>query len=397
MLPRFLPTVLVAEAPPRAGLGPLGVLDCDSGLRFARLDPANAADLAGKGTEPARTRRCVERTLGLFERVNLLPEHLGRATRRIVHCDEYHAHREDCLVEVPTGRGDAFPLAEARAAWAALAPRLAWRRAALVGRAAQAAGFKGLLPLRWLRLGGEGEPREVCCLPHPSGVCRWYNDAGNREAVGRWLAAERRRAEAVERAWCAAPGGGWAYHYVLGDFGRILASGHAPTWDRALHADVEIFGRLVDCAAGIRRFGGGGIDLLSHSLVALAALDPSATTQARRLALVHDHHEPLVADLSTPLKRIVGEEWRECEQVAARAVERIAGVTPTAADREAVRVADQVALRVEGRALGVDLGDPAELGPDAAERATRTLRRLRSHEDGLGSWWSAWRVCEVAA
>jgi hypothetical protein len=341
---RLLPTVLVAEAPPASGLGPLGVLDCDSGLRLAQLDPANAADLRGKATEPARTRRCVERTLGLFERVNLLAEHPGKSR----------------------GKGDAWPADRAAAAWRELSPSLAGRRVCLVGRAADAAGLKGLPPLRWLRMGGLGEPAEVCRMPHPSEVCRWYNDPANRAAASGWLADERKRADSVTRAWCAVPGAGWVYNFARCEFGR-QADGRI-TWGEV--GDIDALLREVTrCAGGVRRFGGGGVDLLSHSLIVRSALPAGASAAARQLALVHDHHEVLVSDLSTPLKRIVGPEWREVEQLAARAVERLAGIEPTAADREAVRVADQIALRVEARALGIDLGDPADFGTAAAARA----------------------------
>jgi hypothetical protein len=178
---------------------------------------------------------------------------------------------------------------------------------------------------------------------------------------------------AVARAWVGIPCSPYAYHYALGEFGFRPADRSQPLAPLAPGQEGAILRAVTECAAGIRRFGGRGLDDLSHSLVVRAALPPDASRAAKLHALTHDHHEALVGDLPTPLKRLLeacGDTlWREVEQLAARAVERLAGIEPTDEDCEAVRVADQIALRVEARALGIDLGDPADFGTAAAARA----------------------------
>lgn len=366
----LLPIVMVAEAPPRSGLGPLGVLDCDSGLRLARLDPVN--DFAPTDAEPARTRRAVEHTLGLFDRVNLLAEHPGRGA----------------------GRGDTWPKEQAAEAWRALAPSLAGRRVALVGRAADAAGLRGLPPLRWIE-GEDGGPARLCYLPHPSGVNRWYNEGGNRARVGAWLARCRREREDANGAWVAI-GEGWAYHLVRGQWGWTDHLGR-PRWYGGEYGEAfpltvtAICGQLLKAATGVRRGGGGwSLTLLDHAVL---VADLCTTPGAKRLALAHDLHEsPLVGDASSPLKRIMREEWRPVERVAVRAVERLLGLDPTPDEREEVRRADRLALLVEARQVGIDLGDPeAEFGRERAGRALTRVLELTLDATTPADWLRAWR------
>jgi hypothetical protein len=79
------------------------------------------------------------------------------------------------------GRGDAFPMAEARAAAAAMSLE---GRAILVGRAVACAfGLRGLEPLRWVRSGA----LEVAMVPHPSGLNAWWNSPENRSAAAAFL------------------------------------------------------------------------------------------------------------------------------------------------------------------------------------------------------------------
>lgn len=386
----LLPIVMVAEAPPHKNLGPLGVLDCDSGLRLARLDPHHQQDL-GRGITVRSASREAEReqvasTLGLFKRRNLLEVNPGRGS----------------------GGGDAWPKDLAADAWRALAPRLAGRRVCLVGRAAEAAGFKGLPPLRWLWLGGEGEPAEVCRLPHPSGTCRWYNKAPNKAAVGEWLREVRREREDVDSAWVAI-GGGWAYHLAqgmwgqlcttTGDFGdgrwtkrrQVLWHATGGPGEAAGASEVTaIRDRLLEAATGVRRGGGGWtLSILDHCLlVADLCTDPDA----KLLALAHDLHEtPLVGDASSPLKRIMRREWRPVERVAQGAVERLLGLDPTPEGRECVRLADRLALLVEARQAGVDLGNPtAEFGLVAAEHARLLADALAARHATPDRWLRAW-------
>lgn len=96
------------------------------------------------------------------------------------------AQVENVLARWPgkRGKGDAFPILEARAAAARL--KFGGGDAVLfVGRGSAAAcGFRApFLAWRTFRLG------RAAVFPHPSGVNRWWNDAGNRQAAGRFLRA----------------------------------------------------------------------------------------------------------------------------------------------------------------------------------------------------------------
>jgi hypothetical protein len=70
-------------------------------------------------------------------------------------------------------KGDAFPMWKARIA----ARRTKLRgRTVLVGRSvASAFGLRRIPFLVWFRLGAA----TVSVIPHPSGVCRWWNDPRN--------------------------------------------------------------------------------------------------------------------------------------------------------------------------------------------------------------------------
>lgn len=89
----------------------------------------------------------------------------------------------------PQGKGSAFPLAEARAA--ALELDVGGRTVILAGwRVAHA--WPDRAPRAYLVAvdGAHGGPLAV--LPHPSGVCRWWNDAWRRDAARRFLARAAR-------------------------------------------------------------------------------------------------------------------------------------------------------------------------------------------------------------
>lgn len=98
-----------------------------------------------------------------IEKRNLLPTYPGKA-----------------------GKGDAFDIKRARRAAAKVAPRLAGASVIFLGRKVAAAfGFADLEPLRWRDVSGW----RAALLPHPSGVCQWYNDAANRRKARRFMRA----------------------------------------------------------------------------------------------------------------------------------------------------------------------------------------------------------------
>lgn len=130
---------------------------------FAGRSGERLADLAGVPLEQLRSR---------FRLVNLLAYWPGPSA---------------------SGKGSAFPLAEARsrAGETPLPPG-----SLLCGRrVAQAFGLGRAPFLEWVegdarggRTNGAGRPTaRVAVIPHPSGVCRWWNDPENVDAARRFL------------------------------------------------------------------------------------------------------------------------------------------------------------------------------------------------------------------
>jgi len=97
-------------------------------------------------------------------------------------------------------KGDAFlGCVEARHAAAELAPRLARRRAILLGHRVAAAFHASDLPyFKWTRLGDA----MIAVAPHPSGVNLFWNDPANVRTARRFwrsVSAPRRRARRSPR------------------------------------------------------------------------------------------------------------------------------------------------------------------------------------------------------
>lgn len=142
--------VLIGQAPARTTEG-REAFDGPSGERLAGILGVHLRDL-----------------LASVDRVNLLDHYPG-------------AH--------PTSSsGDAFPLAEARAAARAMAPMLAGRRVLLAGRGVAVCFAEGSRRLRthvlpmfeWV----EHDAGFCCCIiPHPSGASRFWNDPTRRRAA----------------------------------------------------------------------------------------------------------------------------------------------------------------------------------------------------------------------
>lgn len=81
----------------------------------------------------------------------------------------------------PGGKGSAFPMGEAREA----ARRLGLADGSLLcgRRVAAAFGLARAPYLEWVSIGA----RRVAVIPHPSGVCRWWNEPSNLRAARRFL------------------------------------------------------------------------------------------------------------------------------------------------------------------------------------------------------------------
>ena len=129
------------------------------------------------GQAPSRTsdpRRPLEgkgapaRLAGLL---GMRAEDLNRSFRRMNVLDEWPGR---------CGKGDAFPAGLAREA--AKKVRLRGRVVFLGKGAARAFGFRGEF-LGWSDFGGS----RAAIFPHPSGVNRWFNDAGNRRRAREFM------------------------------------------------------------------------------------------------------------------------------------------------------------------------------------------------------------------
>lgn len=109
--------------------------------------------------------------LATFQRINLLREFPGR-------------RRHPCGT-----RRDHWPRAEARSAAEAIAPLLGDRTVVLLGRnVARAFGLEGAEFHVWRTVHVPYPPDQpvlfsAACVPHPSGLNRWYNDSRNLEAA----------------------------------------------------------------------------------------------------------------------------------------------------------------------------------------------------------------------
>jgi hypothetical protein len=103
------------------------------------------------------------------------------------------------------GKGDAFPIVEARAAALRLMPELNERRVILLGRNVASAfpheSVRTAPYLFWIRTGDEWSTTTWLVLPHPSGVNLWWNDprhVADASALLRRLVDEARRRTRVE-------------------------------------------------------------------------------------------------------------------------------------------------------------------------------------------------------
>jgi uncharacterized protein len=96
-----------------------------------------------------------------------------------------------------------------------------------------------------------------------------------------------------------------------------------------------------------------------HSLLVVELLERSTTLGPSALlaALLHDAHEAYTADLSTPMKQIVGPAWEMEEQRIQAAVLRRFGLQEAFARHHArIKWADLTALSTERAALLPDAG-----------------------------------------
>lgn len=94
------------------------------------------------------------------------------------------------------GKGDRFPMAEAKRAASDLLPRLVGKRVLVVGQGTARAMGLDPRPLAWRA----GFGFRYAVLPHPSGVNHWWNSAENRDAAGAFMRRVGRRIRCRKRS-----------------------------------------------------------------------------------------------------------------------------------------------------------------------------------------------------
>jgi len=108
------------------------------------------------------------------ERLNVLPYHPGRR-----------------------GKGDLFPLGQAREAAAMIKPRLKGRRVLFIGKATATVFGVKAAPCEWEVYVEDGLAFQFAILPHLSGINRWWNRPGNQQLARAFMRdcwAERKEA-----------------------------------------------------------------------------------------------------------------------------------------------------------------------------------------------------------
>ncbi len=334
----MLQAVLVGEAPPPGGCGPLGAFDGDPG-----------ACLAGHAEIP------LARLLAGVERVNLLGEPgAGLASR----------WPADLAVAAATSMfcGDAGT------------PALSGRTVLLAGRRvlrafAAAVGFPAALPAlcRLEYRGATWVP-----LPRPSGPCRWWNDPALRVAAGAVVRDEVLRWEAARDSWCTFGeevlegnwGGCFAFRLADGDL-RWLVEPTPAAWDAGTPVEPgtpaasQVVEALVRAVCRVPRWGascgcsGGAHSRRVGHLAAVAAPEFGADPDvALRLGGGHDLHEglPGVGDVPSPTKRWLARTspLHGLHKQAEHLVLGLAGLGDVGeAEHRAVAWADRAAMAVE--------------------------------------------------
>lgn len=101
----------------------------------------------------------------------------------------------------------------------------------------------------------------------------------------------------------------------------------------------------------VHRFSGQGLEdlsvtVLEHSL-RVYHLTPSPNPRVRLGALLHDAHEAYVGDMPTPLKRLVGNAYKDIETRVQAAMLAAHGLALWHVDNVAVKTADATALSIE--------------------------------------------------
>lgn len=150
--------------------------------------------------------------------------------------------------------------------------------------------------------------------------------------------------------------------------------------------------------AQINRFTGAArrpYSVAEHSVLCADIAEQAGGPRDLQLAcLMHDAHEAVVGDVSTPVKQLLGRQWALLETRHARALREAFGLTAAFERwRTEIKTADLVALATERR-------DLLPWEPDA-HRPWPALNGVTRYEGSLTSaWrehmhWSEWQVVFV--
>lgn len=102
----------------------------------------------------------------------------------------HHTDRRNLIDRHPgkSGKGDAFPIAEAYRNAQVLQREFHGRRVIFMGRQVAAAfGCARFKILRWWKDERSGESHEFAVMPHPSRLNRWWNDSRHEQAATKFL------------------------------------------------------------------------------------------------------------------------------------------------------------------------------------------------------------------
>lgn len=136
-----------------------------------------------------------------------------------------------------------------------------------------------------------------------------------------------------------------------------LASGHAVDLTQYLCSDAISIANVAHQLAQINRYTGAArrpISVAEHSLLVwqIAKRELGLDVHGQLAALLHDAHEIVTGDCSSPLKIVLGPVWRVFEGRWQAAFQRAFSIqVVSTVNAEAIRRADLMALATERRDL----------------------------------------------
>lgn len=144
----------------------------------------------------------------------------------------------------------------------------------------------------------------------------------------------------------------------------LTATGHTVEISQPRPQSALSLATIAHHLAQINRFTGAArrpYSVAEHSLLVcdIAANELGLDVHGQLAALLHDAHEAIVGDASTPLKQCIGEPWYRVELPWQHAVQRAFAISvASTVNADAIKRADLMALAIERRDL-LPAGGPA--------------------------------------